>query len=57
MIPFREHESKKRDEKNVFDDSYKYTPNNDEWKQKKFEKNYIKGNLKSSIIFDDQYVK
>ena len=30
---------------------------NEEWKQKRFETNYLKGMLKTNIIFDDTYVK
>ncbi len=55
-MAFREQQSKQKQEKNVFDDNYKLRPTNEERNKQKFVKNYVNGNLKTNIIFDDQYV-
>ncbi len=55
-MAFREHQSKQKQDKNVFDDNYKLRPINEEKTKQKFVKNYVNGNLKTNIVFDDQYV-
>ncbi len=55
-MPFKEHESKQKEERNVFDDSYKLTPVNQDKVKQKYTNNYVNGNLKTNIIFDDQFV-
>lgn len=57
MIPFREQTTKvDYDSGSIFDDSYKYKQEDSGQKQQKFVNQYVKGNLKTNIIFDDQYV-
>lgn len=57
MIPFRESEHHKMKEiKNLFDDSYKKKEDSSSINMKKFENNYVKGQMKTNVVFDDTYV-
>lgn len=40
----------------IFEDAYKGSVVNEDKKQQRFTNNYVKGNLKTNIIFDDDYV-
>lgn len=56
MIYFKEQQSKKKEEKNVFDDSYQQKSQDLTKQKKKYENYYLKGSLKTNIVFDDKYV-
>jgi hypothetical protein len=61
MIPFKEKEMKQSKDiklnKSIFDDSYQKAPQNETKTQQRFYNNYIKGQMKSNILFDDNYVR
>jgi hypothetical protein len=58
MIPFKEKDSiVKKDNRSIFDDTYNMKSHNTQTKSMKFENHYLKGNLKSNIIFDDTPVR
>ena len=56
LINLRERESKQKEQLNLHDDKYKFTPDNKDKMDKKFASNYVKGNLKDNIVFDDKFV-
>jgi hypothetical protein len=55
-MPFKETTKKKDEFTNIFDDSYKYSPPLTEKKKENTMKIFTTGELKSNIVFDDQYV-
>jgi hypothetical protein len=57
MTPYKEKVSKKSDHtfSNIFDDKYKISKVS-EAKKEKYAKTHLDGNLKSSVMFDDEFV-
>lgn len=58
MISFKDknYNSKHKETVDIFDDSYKKSPELSEKKKEKIMKHYTDGNLTSHVCFDDQYV-
>ena len=56
-IPFKQRESAPKNEMGVFDDKYQSSPPNMQKIDKKFQNQYVNGNLKSNIVFDDGAVR
>jgi hypothetical protein len=58
MIPvnYKIHNNKRKDVTKIFDDNYKKKEENTDKKGLRFAANYLNGNLKTNIIFNDQHV-
>ncbi len=56
-IPFKQRESAPKNEMGVFDDKYQCSPPDFKKIDKKFQSQYVNGNLKSNIVFDDEAVR